>query len=56
MAFARSLENYKQQQKEIAKSRGDAVYKALMSAPTLTQARIIVYGKKTKKPTHSGNK
>lgn len=56
MAFARLLGNYKEQQKEVAKSKGDAVYKALMSATTLTQARIIVYGKKTKKPTHTGGK
>lgn len=56
MAFARSLSNYKDQQKEVAKSKGDHVYKALMAASTLTQARIIVYGKKQKKATHTGGK
>lgn len=56
MAFARSLSNYKDQQKEVAKSKGDQVYKALMAASTLTQARIIVYGKKQKKATHTGGK
>lgn len=56
MAFARSLSNYKEQQKEVAKSKGEQVYKALMAASTLTQARIIVYGKKSKKATHTGGK
>lgn len=54
--FARSLENYKIQQRDVAKSKGDEIYKALMSATTLTYARTLVYGKKTKKPTHLGSK
>ena len=53
---ARSLEqrlvNYKKTQAKVAKSKGDEVYKDLMSAPNLTQARIAVYGKKEK--NHSG--
>jgi len=56
MAFERSLSAYKEQQKEVAKSKGEQVYKALMSAITLTHARKIVYGTKTKKPTHTGGK
>jgi len=52
--FARSLSNYKDQQAKVAKSKGEDVYRALMSASTLTQARQIVYGKKSKKPTHMG--
>lgn len=60
---ARSLEqrlvNYKKTQAKIAKSKGDDVYKDLMSAPNLTQARIAVYGKKVKNNNgrrDSGNK
>ncbi len=49
---ARSLEqrlvNYKKTQAKTAKSKGDEVYRDLMSAPNLTQARIAVYGKKEK--------
>lgn len=56
MGFARSLSSYKEQQKEVAKAKGDQVYRALMAASTLTEARVIVYGKKSKKPTHAGNK
>lgn len=56
MAFARSLSNYKEQQKNVAKDKGEHVYKALMAASTLTQARKIVYGAKSKKPTHTGGK
>ena len=60
---ARSLEqrlvNYKKTQSKIAKSKGDEVYRDLMSAPNLTQARIAVYGKKVKNNNgrrDSGNK
>jgi hypothetical protein len=56
MGFARSLSNYKEFQKEVAKSRGDKVYKEFMAAQTLTQARVILYGRKTKKPTHTGGR
>lgn len=52
MAFARSLENYKQQQANVAKDKG--VLDKLMNARTLSEARKIVYGAKSKKPTHLG--
>ena len=52
MAFARSLDAYKQQQANVAKDRG--VLDKLMNARTLTEARKIVYGTKSKKPTHLG--
>ena len=41
-----SLENYKQLQSKIAKSKGK--YQDLMDAKTLTQARKAVYGSKEK--------
>lgn len=52
MGFARSLEGYKDMHKETAKERG--VYNEFMAAHTLTRARVILWGKKTKKPTHLG--
>lgn len=42
-----SLANYKKQQEKVAKSKG--VYKELMEATTLTQAKKAVYGEKKKK-------
>ena len=41
-----SLENYKKQQEKIAKSKN--CYEELMKAKTLTEAKIVLYGKKTK--------
>lgn len=55
-SFERSLSNYKDQQAKVAKAKGEHVYKALMAASTLTHARKIVYGAKTKKPTHTGGR
>jgi hypothetical protein len=40
----RSLENYKEMHKKTAESKG--VASALAQAKTLTQARIILFGKK----------
>lgn len=40
----RSLDNYKKQQAEVAKTKG--VYEQLMAARTLTEARRVVYGQK----------
>ena len=42
----RSLKNYKEMQSKVAKSKG--VYEALQEATTLTAARKIVYGYKSK--------
>jgi hypothetical protein len=53
-SFARSLESYKQQQRKVAEDKG--VLERLMRATTLTEARKIVYGAKTKKATHLGGK
>lgn len=53
-SFGRSLENYKNQQRKVAESKG--VLQQLLAASTLTSARKIVYGVKSKKPTHTGGK
>lgn len=50
--FKRSLENYKTMHEKTAKDR--EVYERFMSASTLTAARKILFGVKTKKPTHLG--
>lgn len=42
------LENYKKMQAKVAMSKGEDIYKDLMSCKTLTQARIAVYGRKEK--------
>lgn len=52
MGFARSLDAYKQMHAKTAKDRN--VYNEFMSCSTLTRARAILWGKKTKKPTHLG--
>lgn len=52
VGFSRSLESYKQQQANLAKDKG--VLDRLMNASTLSEARKIVYGTKSKKPTHLG--
>lgn len=52
-SFGRLLENYKDMHKQTAKDKG--VYEEFMSAFTLTKARKILFGVKSKKPTHAGS-
>lgn len=42
--LAQRLQNYKEQQQQRAKSKGEEVYKKFMAARTLTQARKVLRG------------
>lgn len=46
MKTFRNLENYKAMHKETAKKKG--VEKEFKKAPTLTQARVVLWGKRQK--------
>jgi len=46
----RSLDNYKTMHANTAKKKN--VYEEFMKSKTLTRARIILFGIKTKNPTH----